>query len=245
MFNQVKVPEQKPQTGLPVIEEMQSRETEDKTLIEDPLGPNGQLYDGYFKPEKYEPCAKSLRREEKKAKDVQEQEEFEKKWNEVPPSPLSKETKDTAQPGKENLSDPIVLTPSVLANRKWLYDLLHQKNLPMIIPRNSRSRMNSENISNSLCKSQSNVRGPTRKTPLELTVAQNTISWKNSDNPIHLLVWTSFSIGLMTSSQKRSHQTLSNGLETSTIIGFYLRFEVYVLRQPMSRLKPGSQTERI
>ena len=36
MFNQVKVPEQKLQTSLLVIEEVQSGETEDKTLTEDP-----------------------------------------------------------------------------------------------------------------------------------------------------------------------------------------------------------------
>src|SRR3984957_16850678 len=105
MFNQVKVPEQKPQTGSPVIEETQSGETEDKTLIGDPLGPNGQLYDKYFEPEEHKPCAKTLRRKEKEIKNAQEQEEFKKKWNETPSSPLSKEIKDTAQPGKETLSD--------------------------------------------------------------------------------------------------------------------------------------------
>src|SRR3984957_15730959 len=84
MFNQVKVPEQKPQTGSPVIEEMQSGETEDKTLTEDPLGPNGQLYDKYFEPEKYEPCAKSLRRKEKETKNAQEDKDFEPKWTEIP-----------------------------------------------------------------------------------------------------------------------------------------------------------------
>src|ERR1700722_17655727 len=135
MFNQVKVPEQKPQTGLPVIEEMQSGETEDKTLTEDPLGPNGQLYDKYFEPEKYEPCAKSLRRKEKETKNAQEDKDFETKWNEIPSSPPSKEIKDTTQPEKETPSDPVVPTPSVPAHRKWLYDLLHRKNPPTIIPK--------------------------------------------------------------------------------------------------------------
>src|SRR3984957_19913329 len=135
MFNQVKVPEQKPQTGLPVIEEMQSGETEDKTLTEDPLSPNGQLYDKYFEPEKHEPCARSLRRKEKEIKHAQEDKDFEKKWNETPSSPPSKEIKDTAQPGKEIPSDPVVPTPSVPANRKWLYDLLHRKNPPTIMPK--------------------------------------------------------------------------------------------------------------
>src|ERR1700722_15993593 len=85
MFNQVKVPEQKPQTGSPVIEETQSGETEDKTLIEDPLGPNGQLYDKYFEPEEHEPCAKTLRRKEKDTKNAQEDKDFETKWNEILP----------------------------------------------------------------------------------------------------------------------------------------------------------------
>src|ERR1700722_5842616 len=107
VLKQVKVPEQKQKTGLPVIEETQSGETEDKTLIEDPLGPNGQLYDKYFEPEEHEPCAKSLRRKEKEIKNVQEDKDFEKKWNETPSSPLSKEIKDTAQFGKETLSDPV------------------------------------------------------------------------------------------------------------------------------------------
>ena len=135
LFNQVKVPEQKPQTGSPVIEEMQSGETEDKTLIEDPLSPNGQLYDKYFEPEEHEPCAKTLRREKKDIENAQENKDFEMKWNEIPSSPLSKEIKDTAQPGKETLSDPVVPTPSVPANRKWLYDLLHRKNPPAIAPK--------------------------------------------------------------------------------------------------------------
>jgi len=135
VFNQVKVPEQKPQTGSLVTEETQSGETEDKTLTEDPLGPNGQLYDKYFEPEEHEPCAKTLRREKKDTKNAQEDKDFEKKWNETPSSPPSKEIKDTAQPRKETLSDPVVPTPSVSANRKWLYDLLHRKNPPTIMPK--------------------------------------------------------------------------------------------------------------
>ena len=135
VFNQVKVPEQKPQTGLPVIEEAQSGETEDKILTEDPLGPNGRLYNEYFKPEEYELCAKSLRRKEKDIKNAQEDKDFEKKWNEILSSPLSKEIKDTAQPRKETQSDSIVPTLSIPANHKWLYELLHQKNPPTIIPK--------------------------------------------------------------------------------------------------------------
>src|ERR1700722_2374575 len=135
MFNQVKVPEQKPQTGSPVIEETQSGKTEDKRLAEDPLDPNGQLYDKYFEPEEHKPCAKSLRRKEKEIKDAQEDKDFETKWNKTPSSPPSKEIKDTAQPRKETPSAPVVPTPSVPANRKWLYDLLHRKNPPTIIPK--------------------------------------------------------------------------------------------------------------
>ena len=246
MFNEVKVPEQKPQTSLLVIEEVQSGKTEDKTLTEDPLGPHGQLYNEYFEPEEYEPCAKMIRQKEKDIKAVQDDKDFKKKWNEIPPSPLSKEIKDTAQPRKETLSDHVVPTPSVPANHKWLYELLHQKNPPLqSYPRNLHSRMNFVNSSNFPHKSRSNARNWIRKMLPELTVAQNTISYRNSNNPICSLPSIFFSTGAMTSSQKRSCRVSSNDSGILTIIGCYLRFVVYVLRHLMSLLKPGNRTGRI
>ena len=115
VFNRVTAPGQKPQTGSPVIEEIQSGETEDKTLTKDPLGPYGRLYNGYFELETYEPCAKSLQQKERNAKNAQEDKEFDEKWNKTP-SPPRKEIKDTAQPGKETLSDSVVPTLSIPAN---------------------------------------------------------------------------------------------------------------------------------
>ena len=112
-------------------------------------------------------------------------------------------------------------------------------------PRNLHSRMNSVNFSNFPCKRQSNVRNQTRKMLLKLTVGRNTISLKNFNDLIHLLLSTSFLIGAMTNSQKRSCRASSNDSEISTIIGYCLRFMVYILRHLMSPLKPGNQTRRI
>src|ERR1700722_11146788 len=116
---------------------------------------------------------------------------------------------------------------------------------PRSYPRNSHSRMNYKNFSNFPCKNQNNVRNQTRRMPLVLTVARNMISWKNSNDLTHLLVWTSFLTGVMTSSQRKSHQISFNDLGISMIIGSCLRFMVYVLRHPTSRLKPENQIRRI
>src|SRR5271170_2332235 len=134
LYSQVRVPTKNPQSGSPEIEETQSGETEDKTLTEDPLGPYGQLYDEYFRPEEYVPCAKSLRRKERDTKSVQDQQKFDQKWNETLP-PLDKENKNTVQTQKETPSDLSVPKPSVPAERKWLYDLLHRKNPPQVMKR--------------------------------------------------------------------------------------------------------------
>src|SRR5271170_6218590 len=114
LYSQVRVPTKNPQSGLPEIEETQSEETEDKTLTEDPLGPYGQLYDEYFRSEEYVPCAKSLRRKEQDAKQTQEQQKFDREWNEPLP-PLVKENKNTVQTQKETPSDPSVPKPSIPA----------------------------------------------------------------------------------------------------------------------------------
>src|SRR5271170_1299766 len=134
LYSQVRVPTKNPQSGLPEVEETQSGETEDKTLMEDPLGLYGQLYDEYFRPEEYVPCAKSLRRKERDVKQAQDQQKFDQKWNETLP-PLDKENKNTVQPQQETPSDPNVPRPSIPAERKWLYDLLHRKNPPQIMKR--------------------------------------------------------------------------------------------------------------
>jgi hypothetical protein len=54
------VPEQKPQSGLLEDEETQSGETGDKIPKEEPLGPYGELYDEYFRPDIYQLCAKTV-----------------------------------------------------------------------------------------------------------------------------------------------------------------------------------------
>src|SRR5271170_5154246 len=128
LYSQVRVPTKNPQSGLPETEETQSGETEDKTLMEDPLGPYGQLYDKYFQSEEYVPCAKSLRRKEQDIKQTQEQQKFDQKWNEPLP-PLDKENKNTVHTKKEAPSDPNEPKPSTPAERKWLYDLSHRKKL--------------------------------------------------------------------------------------------------------------------
>src|SRR5271170_8300369 len=114
LYSQVRVPAQNPQSDASEIEETQSGETEDKTLMEDPLGPYRQLYDEYFRLEEYVPCAKSLRHKERDVKQTQEQQKFDQKWNESL-SLLDKENKNTVQTEKKTLSDPSTLKPSISA----------------------------------------------------------------------------------------------------------------------------------